>query len=198
MAKSSWCTTDPASGSGNGTVNVDASAHTGRNQRTATLTFKATGVADNAVSVTQLAKSEFVTISDVSIGKIGGTVTVSGATNSSKLTFSLGSGDILITPPESYSAGGATTTNGAAVVGDPGATAQFDLSIQFTIPANATIEDKSRTVTVTANGGQSASAVISQAAGDPALSVSPSNVSLEAKGTAKAVSVKSNTNWSVS
>lgn len=198
MAKASWCTTDPSQGSGNGTVNVGASIHTGREQRITVLTFKATGATDKTVNVTQQAKAEFVTINDVSVGKAGGAVTVTGSTNSAKLTFSLGAGDITLTLPGTYSAGGASTTNGAAIAGDPGATEQLDFSIQFTAPENTTINQKTRVVTVTASGGQSASATISQSAGDPALSVTPTTITLEASGAAKSVSVVSNANWTVS
>lgn len=198
MAKAAWCDTNPASGSGNGTVNVSGTVHTGRTQRSTTLTVKATGATDKTVAVTQQAKPEFVTISDVSISKSGGTVTVTGVSNSAKLTFALGSGDITLTLPTTYSAGGASTQNAASIAGDPGATEQYNFSIQFTVPANTTIAAKSRIVTVTANGGQSDSATISQAAGDPSLSVSPVSITLEASGAAKAITVETNTNWTVS
>nr|DAF13285.1 MAG TPA: hypothetical protein [Caudoviricetes sp.] len=198
MAKAAWCTVNPTQGSGNVTVNVSATAHTGRSQRTTTLTFSATGVAAKTVSVPQSAKAEFVTLNDVSAAKGGGTVTMTGTSNSSKLTFALGSGDISVSLPGSYSAAGASTANAAAIAGDPGAAAQFDFSIQFSVPANTTINAKSKVITVTAAGGQSDSGTISQAAGDPTLSVSPTSVTLDAAGTAKAVTVTSNTNWTVS
>ncbi|MCD8173814.1 MAG: hypothetical protein LUD76_10240 [Alistipes sp.] len=197
MAKASWCTTNPSSGSGNGTVNIGGSEHTGRTQRTTTVTFKATGVADKPVAVTQLAKPEFVNIANITEEKQGGTVTMTGSTNSSKLTFSLGTNNIGVTLPGSYSAGGGTTNNGADISGDPGATAQFAFSIQFTVPANPTINERATTVIVTAAGGQSASGTITQAAGDPTLSVSPTSVQLAADGTAVAISVESNTEWTV-
>lgn len=197
MAKAAWCTTDPMQGSGNGTVNVGASPHTGRNQRTTAITIKATGVADQVVNVTQRAKAEFVTINDISAPKQGGTITVTGITNSAKLTFALGAGTIVLTLPGNYSAGGATTTNGAAITNDPGGNEQFNFSIQFTVPKNETITAKSKIVTVTAGGGQSDSATISQPAGDPVVTVSPTTVTLEATGEAKAVTVTSNTNWTV-
>lgn len=198
MAKASWCTTTPESGSGNGTVNVGASVHTGRNQRTTSLTFKATGVTDQTVAVTQLAKAEFVTLTNVSASKGGGTVTMTGKTNSSKLTFSLGTGDLVVSLPASYSAGGASTANGSAISGDPGAAAEFEFSLEFSVPENTTTGELTKTVTVAANGGQTASATITQAAGDAALSLSASTITFDAEGTAKSITVTSNTNWTVS
>ncbi len=197
MAKAAWCNTTPTSGSGNGTVNVGASVHTGRVQRTTTVTVKATGVTDKTVGVTQHAKAEFVSLNNITEEKAGGTVTITGITNSSKLTFALGTNEIGIALPASYSAGGATTTNAANISGDPGQTAEFAISIQFTVEANPTIKERKSVVNVTAAGGQTASATITQAAGDPTLSVTPTTVTLDASGAAVSVSVVSNTEWTV-
>jgi hypothetical protein len=197
MAKASWASTTPSSGSGNGTVNVSGSAHTGRNQRQTALTFKASGVTDISRSVTQEAKPESVSIDNVSVAKGGGSVTVTGKSNSSKLNFSLGTGAIVASLPGNYNAGGASTANDTAIAGDPGATAEYNFSVQLTAAANETIEARTQTLSVTANGGQSAQATISQAAGDPALSVSPESITLTAAGTAVALTVTSNTNWTV-
>ena len=197
MAKPAWSSTDPSSGSGNGTVNVSAISHTGRSNRSGTLTFKATGVSDAPVGVTQTAKPEFVTIEDISAPKAGGNITITGTSNSAKLNFTLGSGDITITLPTSYLAGGVTTSNNVNIAGDPGAAAEYNFSITITVPENATTGTKTRIVTVTGTGGQSASATITQSAGDPTLSVSPTSITLDWEGTPVAVSVTSNTNWTV-
>lgn len=45
MAKPSWLTVSPMSGSGNGVLQNTGSVHTGRNVRTGTVTVTATGVA---------------------------------------------------------------------------------------------------------------------------------------------------------
>jgi hypothetical protein len=197
MAKAAWISTNPSSGSQNGAVAVGGSAHTGRSQRNSNVTFKATGVADKPVAVNQEAKPEFVTINDISVGKNGGNVTVTGKSNSGKLNFSLGAGNIVESLPASYSAGGASTANNTVITGDPGATAEYNFSITLQAEANETIEARTQTLTVTANGGQSAQATVSQAAGDPTLSVTPDSLTLTAAGTAVSVSVESNTNWTV-
>ena len=197
MAKPSWCSTAPSSGSGNGTVNVSGSKHSGRTQRSGTLTYKASGVSDVTQSVIQSAKPEFVTVNSVSAPKGGGNVTITGKSNSSKLSFALGTGGLVISLPTTYSAGGATTANNAAITGDPGANAEYDFSITIAVPANTTTASKTKAVNVTAAGGQSASSTITQAAGDPTLSVSPTAITLDADGTAVAVTVTSNTNWTV-
>lgn len=197
MAKPTWVTTQPSSGTGNGTVQVSATAHTGRVQRTGELTYKADGADDVVQSVTQKGKEEFVTVENVSASKAGGSVTVKGKSNSSKLTFALGTGNITITLPNTYTAAGKSATNGTAINGDPGASAEFEFSLAVTVPANTTIAAKSRQITVTTAGGQSATSTISQAAGDAALEVLPASITLEADGTAVEVTVTSNTSWTV-
>ena len=102
MAKPQWVATQPSSGSMNGTVNVSGSKHTGRNQRSGKLTFKADGAPDVERPVNQAGRTEFVSVSDVSAPKGGGNVTITGKSNSSKLNFALGVGDITVTLPTSY------------------------------------------------------------------------------------------------
>jgi hypothetical protein len=161
------------------------------------LTFKATGVTDISVAATQEAKPEFVTVENVSAPKGGGNVTVTGASNSKKMTFTLGTGALTITLPDTYTAGGASTTNGANITGDPGATAQYNFSLVVNVPANATTSSLARAIVATTDGGQQASGTITQAAGDPTLSVTPTSITLTAAGTAVSVAVTSNTNWTV-
>jgi len=129
--------------------------------------------------------------------KGGGNVTVQGSSNSSKLTFTLGDGDIEVQLPANYTAAGASTANGAAVAGDPGDTAAFDFAITLNIPANATVSEQSRVVSATANGGQVATATITQAAGDPTLSVTPSVINLNNAGDVESATVQTNTNWRI-
>ena len=59
MAKANWVKVNPASGSGDATVNVSSTAaHTGRTARTTTLTWKAANVQDVVRTVSQAGKPE--------------------------------------------------------------------------------------------------------------------------------------------
>ena len=206
MSYASWLVPSKVSGSGNDTVNVTASAdNTGRNARSTNMTFKAAGVADVVRAVTQAGKPEFVTIeSSKSVDKAGvQTLTITGTSNSSKLTFSLASGGTLVlTLPSSYTANSVSTNNGAAISGDPGGSAEFAYSIAFTnISANPDVSSKSVQLIVTDNAGNTATCTITQAAGDTTLSVSPSSVQLDwnaaTAGTSESFTVTSNTNWTI-
>lgn len=203
MAKPKWLQVDPSSGSGNGTIANSAAAHTGRVARTGTVTVTGVGVATpSTYKVTQTPKAEFASFdngAEMSAPKTAGKVTVTGKTNSSKLTFSWasdsGNG---VEIPAKYLAGGVSTNNGAAVAGDPGAQAQFDFSVELDFPMNDTIEEVTRTLVVTANGGQASQIAIVQAAGDARLEVTPTEITIPQNGSAVSVQVLSNTSWTVS
>lgn len=206
MAYASWLNPSKTSGSGNDTVNVGANSdNTGRNARSTNMTFKAANVADVVRQVIQAGKPEFVTIESAKSVVKGGvaTLTITGTSNSSKLTFSLASGGTLpVTLPSSYTANSISTDNGAAISGDPGASAEFPFSIAFTnIGANPTINERSVQLIVTDDAGNTATCTITQAAGDPVLEVSPASVQLDWNAATQSGSasfaVTSNTNWTV-
>lgn len=205
MAYAPWAIPNKESGNGNDTVSWSASEHTGRSARTTTATFSASGVESKTLTIIQSGKTEFVSFSDstAAIDKTGGTLTITGTSNSSKLTFALtGTNGIGLTLPSSYTASSVSTNNGSAITGDPGATQQYTFSITFTnIGANTTISSKTSQLTVTPNSGSGDAVVctITQAAGDAYLTISPNTITIPAAGTpAQSVTVSSNTNWTIS
>lgn len=205
MAYASWLNPSKTSGSGNDTVSVTAASNnTGRNARSTTVTFSAANCSDVTRTVNQSGKPEFVTIENAKSVAKGGvsTLTITGTSNSSKLTFTLGNGDLTLTLPTKYIANSVETNNNTAITGDPGAAQEFAFSISFSnIAANPTISAKSKQLIVTDNAGNSSTCTITQAAGDATLSVSPASVQLEwnaaTEGTSASFAVTSNTNWTV-
>ena len=199
MAKASWVKTTPSSGSGNATVNVSSNTpHTGRVARTTVLTWKAANVDDVQRAVNQAGKPEFVDVADAaSADKTGKVVTISGVSNSKKLTFSLGTGDLAITLPNSYTANSMATSNGANISGDPGAIQEYAFSIVVTVPANTTPAAMTRQIIVTDEGGHQDVCLLTSAAGDAYITIAAGDIELDYLGTAVAVKVESNTNWTV-
>ena len=200
MAKANWVKVNPASGSGNATVNVSsASEHTGRKARTSTLTWKAANVQDVVRNVSQAGKPEYVDIADAaSADKAGKVVTISGVSNSAKLTFSFGTGDLTnITLPNTYTANSVSTSNGAAISGDPGALAEYNFSITINVPANNDITAKSRQIIVTDEAGNRDVCTLTSAAGDAYVTVQSGTIELDYLGTPVPWTVESNTSWTV-
>lgn len=211
MAKAAWLTVNPASGNGNATVQNTGTAHTGREQRETTVTGVAVGVSPNKTyKVIQKGKPEFVSFTngaETTVGKAGGTLTITGKTNSSKLNFELVDlktravveGGLELTLPSKYTAGGQETTNNVAITGDPGAQQEFEFSITFTgIAANTTIDELTAAMKVTTAGGQSAQIQIKQSAGNPVFSFGQETITLEASGAAVSQIIVSNTSWELS
>lgn len=211
MAKAAWLTVNPASGNGNATVQNTGTVHTGRKQRETTVTGVAVGVSSNKTyKVIQKGKPEFVSFTngaETTVGKAGGTLTITGKTNSSKLNFELVNletravvtGGLKLTLPSKYTAGGVETTNNVAITGDPGARQEFEFSITFTgIAANTTIDELTAAMKVTTAGGQSTQIQIKQSAGDPVFSFGQETITLEASGAAVSQTIVSNTSWELS
>lgn len=200
MAKANWVKVNPSQGSGDATVNVSSvSEHTGRVVRTTVLTWKAANVADIQRTVNQAGKPEFVDIADAaSADKTGKVVTISGTSNSKKLTFSFGAGDLTdITLPTSYTANSMNTNNGAEITGDPGAAAEYNFSISITVPANNEITAKTRQIIVEDEAGNRDVCTLTSAAGDAYVTIAEGVIELDYLGTAVSVEVKSNTSWTV-
>ena len=198
MAKAAWCTVNPTEGSGNKTVNVSGTTHTGRTARQTTLTITAAKVEPVTVQVNQAGKPEYVDSQDTAaVVKDGQVLTISGKSNSSKLTFSLGTGTLEMELPATYTANSVTTTNGEPINGDPGQNAEYDFSIQFTVARNESITELTRQLVVTDEGGHTDTCLIRQAAGDSTLSVSKNTIELAYTGEAQSFEVISNASWKI-
>ena len=200
MAKASWAVVNPSQGSGNATVNVSSDKpHTGRNVRTTVLTITAANVEPKTVNVTQQGKPAYVDAIDNAAAEKGGqNVTISGKSNASKLTFSLGSGELAITLPTKYTAGGVQTSNGSAISGDPGASAEYDFSIVISVPANTSTGALTRQIIVSDGEGHTDTCLLTQTAGDAMLVVSKTAIELAYTGEAVSFDITSNTSWVIS
>jgi hypothetical protein len=201
MAYATWVTPNKTQGSGNDTVSWTGAEHTGRNARETDAIFSASGVEDKVLHIIQSGKPEFVDIADTAApSQSGGTITIQGSSNSSKLTFALtGSNGIGLELPTTYIANSVQTSNGTAIMGDPGAFAQYVFSITFVnISENTGISERVSQLTVTADDGSHDTCTITQAAGEAYLRLSTYRITIPAAGTATSVSVESNTSWTIS
>lgn len=199
--KFGFVTIDPVSGSGDMAVNVSGDKYTGRVQRTLNLTVTTDGDVSKALVVNQEAAVESVSADSPSssIAKTGGTVTITGKSNSTKLTFASTPAEengLTLQLPKNYMAAGKSTANGAVIANDPGATGEFVWSISIAdVPANTKVDELVANLTVTAAGGQTAKVTITQAAGDSTLSIDKDTISLDVNGSVQTVNVTSNDKW---
>jgi hypothetical protein len=199
--KFGFVTVDPVSGSGDQAVNFSGEKHTGRLQRVINLTVTTNGGAKKALVVNQAAAAEVVKSDspNASVQKTGGNVTITGKSNSTKLTFAVTPAEengLTLQLPANYTAAGKTTVNGAVIADDPGATGEFVWSITISdVPANVTIEELTATLKVTAAGGQTANVTVTQAAGDSTIELDKETINLDVNGAQQTVNVTSNDSW---
>lgn len=196
--------TDVVTGSGNGTINFAAVKADVGNRVAQSGTFNVNTTAGTPqvtkrVVATLEAAAEFVEFDSAEFTTTAseGNVTVTGTSNSAALTFSLGSGDLEITLPATYSAGGLSTSNGESISGDPGATGVYAFSVVIPVSANEGVDELTRVLNVESDGGLTASATIRQSAGEPELELSAESVTVPQDGTVVTVTVTSNTTWTI-
>lgn len=195
---------NPSSGSGDTTLQVKAETANRGNRvvQTATFEVEGTGVAEKKQFVANhLPAAEFIQFDNSSpaVDKGGGTISLTGVSNTTKITFSKGTGDIIDADIAAikFIAHGASATSGVAIDGDPGAKAKYSFSLSLTAAANETIEARTQQIIATANGGQKATATLNQTAGDPFIEVAPTSVDVPQDGSAVQVTVDTNTTFTV-
>lgn len=167
MAKDSWLTVNPMSGKGNATLSNSGTLHTGRLIRSTTVTASVIGLnAGKSYAVNQEPSLESIVFDKTyfNVSEDASTVTITGKSNSPKITFSLDTGNnIPITLPTTYSANKVETSNGSAIAGDPGAKAEFSFSIAISIPKNTVGQRVGKILAVGSDVEIKAQATITQA-----------------------------------
>lgn len=194
----------PSTGSGDTTLQVKAEI-ANRGNRVVQLAYfevEGTGVAIKKQFVaSHLPADEFIEFDNKNpaVDKDGGTITLTGKSNSPKITFSKGTGDIINASIEAinFIANGAAATSGTNISGDPGAKAKYSFSLTLTAAANETIEARTQQIIAKANGGQKATVTLNQTAGDPFIEVTPTKIDVPQDGSAVQVTVDTNTTFTV-
>lgn len=194
----------PSTGSGDTTLQVKAEIANRGNRvvQLATFEVEGAGVAMKKKFVANhLPADEFIEFDNKSpaVDKGGGTITLTGKSNSQKITFEKGTGAIISADISAikFTANGASATSGTNISGDPGAKAKYSFSLTLTAAENETIESRTQQIVAKANGGQKATATLKQTAGDPFIEVAPTNIDVPQDGSAVQVMVDTNTTFTV-
>lgn len=195
----------PKTGTGNAQIKINsASPYTGRADRSTQVSGKIVGKT-NAVTVTVLEKAtdEFITPDalTINVAKGGGTIHVTGESNSKLLTFKWKT-NFGIANVTSFSVNGSTrATSGAAITGDPGATGKYTYDAAIAVPKNETIEVRSATLEIEGEGLTVLKTItITQALGDSYLylksqGTTTATITIPKGGGEQTLSVLSNDKW---
>lgn len=195
---------NPSSGSGDTTLQVKAETANRGNRvvQIATFEVEGTGVAEKKQFIAKhLPADEFIEFDNKNpaVDKGGGTITLTGKSNSTKITFSKGTGEIIKADLAAikFTANGVGATSGTNIPGDPGAKAKYSFSLTLTAIANETIQARTQQIIATATGGQKATATLNQTAGDPFIEVIPASIDVPQNGSTVQVTVDTNTTFTV-
>lgn len=204
QVKQNGVVVNPSTGSGDTTLQVKAEIANRGNRvvQLATFEVEGAGVAMKKKFVANhLPADEFIEFDNKSpaVDKGGGIITLTGKSNSQKITFEKGTGAIISANISAikFTANGASATSGTNISGDPGAKAKYSFSLTLTAAENETIESRTQQIVAKANGGQKATATLKQTAGDPFIEVAPTNIDVPQDGSAVQVMVDTNTTFTV-
>lgn len=195
-----WAHLDNKTGTGNGTVQVTVDAYLGRNDRNTAIQVATKGGVSKSVSVVQSGKAIYITKeSDPNVGAEATTATVKFKTNVGKFKLGIGNsgtvGSVKVNNVDVPEAGGIYTP-----AGDPGASGEYVVTVVVNFAANGSIQNKQYTVKAidSVNAEVSATATITQSAADSKLTVSPEQLTFEATGGSKTITLTSNDSWTIS
>ena len=195
---------NPSTGSGDTTLQVKAETANRGNRlvQLATFEVEGAGVAMKKQFVARhLPAEEFIEFDNKSpaVDKGGGTITLTGKSNTQKITFEKGTGAIISANISAikFIANGAEAISGTNISGDPGAKAKYSFGLTLTAAGNETIEARTQQIIAKANGGQKATVTLKQTAGDPFIEVAPTKIDVPQDGSAVQVTVDTNTTFTV-
>lgn len=195
---------NPSTGSGDTTLQVKAETPNRGNRVVQTATFEVEGAGVDVKKqfvASHLPADEFIEFDNKSpaVDKGGGTITLTGKSNSQKITFSKGTGAIIGADISAikFTVNGAEATSGTNISGDPGAKAKYSFRLTLTAAGNETIEARTQQIIAKANGSQKATVTLNQTAGDPFIEVAPTEIDVPQDGSVVQVTVDTNTSFTV-
>lgn len=200
---------DPSSGSGDTQLTLKAeSANVGNREIVSTVfTIKAAGVTpDKTITANLAAAPEFITLEQagtgVTVPATAGKVTITGVSNSPKLEFEVGAGDIVsedLGDKQFTADGSITATNGVPITGDPGADHKYEFSIDINYDVNDTVSSRTQMFMIKGSSdGITQKLTITQSAGAARLGVTPATITVPQDGSVVNVQVTTNTTFTVS
>lgn len=200
---------DPSLGSGDTQLTLKAeSANVGNREIVSTVfTIKAAGVTpDKTITANLAAAAEFITLEQASTGvtvpSTASKVTITGVSNSPKLEFEVGAGDIVsedLGDKQFTADGSITATNGVPITGDPGADHKYEFSIDINYDVNDTVSSRTQMFMIKGSSdGITQKLTITQSAGAAILEVTPATITAPQDGSVVNVQVTTNTTFTVS
>lgn len=195
----------PKTGTGNQQITINSTTpYKGRTNRTTEIPGKIVGKSNSVtVTVVETAAAEYITPDGLIIRAVkgGGTIHVTGKSNSKILTFTWKT-NFGLPAVTSYKVNGSVTaTSGTAISGDPGAKAEYTYDVTIVVPKNETITNRSATFEIKGEGASVVKTItITQLPGDSHLylnsqGTTTATITIPAGSGAQTLKVLSNDEW---
>lgn len=195
----------PKTGTGNAQIKINSvNSYTGRNDRSTSVPGRIVGKSDSVtVNVLEKAADEFITPSGLTINaaKEGGTIHITGKSNSKVLTFTWKTNFGITTVTAFKVNGSIRASSGHDIIGDPGATGGYTYDVPISVPKNETIKDRSATLEIKGEGSTVVKTItVIQALGDSYLylnskGATTATVTIPKGGGEQTLNVLSNDEW---
>jgi hypothetical protein len=192
-AKPNWITLSAVEGTGNSQVDVTAPVYKGRNGRSGSITVAVEELSEEVAIQQEGSTIWDVTTQSLAFVKTGEAKKFTGNANLAAITFAVDSDASAWLTAGKLVVNEAQYNSGVNIEGDPGADNIYAFEITFTAAANGTVS--ARTGHITVNGQKY---IVTQAAGDATLSVSPTSLTFAAAGETKQITITTNTAWTIS
>lgn len=195
----------PKTGTGNAQIKINSTTpYKGRSNRTTKISGKIVGKSNSVtVTVVETAATEYITPDSSSIpaAKDGGTIHVTGKSNSKILTFNWKI-HFGISPVTSYKVNNSISAiSGTAITGDPGATGEYTYDVTVVVPKNETIIARVASLEIKGEGSTVVKFIaIIQALGDSYLylnsqDTTTATVTIPKDGGEQTLKILSNDEW---
>lgn len=189
----------PLAGTGSETITVSSTdENTGRDKKVYNYALFATNLPIRKDFVVELSpKEEFLEVQDtVMVPRAGGSVTITGITNTDAINFSFATNGIPLEFSGNYIADGRIVSINQLIPLDPGSTAQFTFSITFDdIPENTTGQPRTTLLRVGNSIVGQHIVEIEQAAED--FTIDKTIIDLDEKGTQQTLNIMSAYPWTI-
>jgi len=171
----SWINIDPSQGEGNGTIKANYQTNSSATNRTATITVKGTGVADQTIVVTQLGIQPVLTITptNITVPAVASSQTINITSN---LSWNAASNQTWCSLAQTSGIGNATLT--------------------INCQASTVQSQRTAIITFTANGVSNQTVQVTQAEFVPVLTINPTSQTVNSAQGMANYTITSNIAWS--
>jgi hypothetical protein len=173
---STWINVAPASGSSNGSFTISYDENLTTQSRSATITVSGNGIANQTITVTQAGATAILTVDPTSLS----------------LPSTAGNGSVNVTSNTTW-----TVTDDATWLNIAPTSGSGNGTLNITFDANATLANRTATITISGNGTPNRTISVTQAGIQAVLTVTPTTLNVSAQSGVTNFQIDANIDWTI-